>query len=99
RTGQGTVDCRHGRRPLRAIRRRQTPVRGERASSFCIPYSTFHSPNQTTGRGRIRTYEGVKPTGLQPVPFGRSGTRPPGEEGYLSVRRGVPPMLSLLIVI
>jgi integrase len=29
-----------------------------------------------SGRGRIRTYVGMKPTGLQPVPFGRSGTRP-----------------------
>lgn len=43
-----------------------------RDSVGCCEVPDIHS----NGRGRIRTCVGVKPTGLQPVPFGRSGTRP-----------------------
>lgn len=38
---------------------------------LCTP-----KPWRRGGQGGIRTPEGTRPTGLQPVPFGRSGTYP-----------------------
>ena len=55
------------------------------------PRSVFQRRGFSSGRGRIRTCVGIKPTGLQPVPFGRSGTRP--SVGFLSYQ--TPPPLPM----
>jgi hypothetical protein len=44
---------------------------------------------EITGRGRIRTYVGYTPAGLQPAPFGHLGTRPISEVLVLYMTQGL----------